>query len=724
MKNTPLRILHLEDDPADVELIRETLEVKGFAPEIMVVQTEADYLAQLDQGWDIILVDYNLPQFDGMKAIKLVKKRGLDLSVILISGIIGEDVAVTAMRAGASDYIMKDNLARLGPAVERGLQETVDRRDHKRSEARLKQQDLYRQLSVAVLKILNNTSEFQDAIQQIFAALKQTTGCEAVGIRLQSEDDFPYLAVDGFSDYFLRTENTLTVHDQAGAMCRNKDGTLCLEYICGLVLSGKADFSNPLFTKGGSAWTNDTRTLLDLSAADDPRLNPRNRCIHDGYLSVALIPLCVKTGIIGLLQFNGRKQDLFNLAAIEALEGITSHISEFLMRQQAEAERKKIQAQLNQAQKTEAIGRLAGGVAHDFNNMLQVILGYTNMALKETDPELALYNNLTEIRKAANRSANLTRQLLAFARKQTMVPKVIDLNETVSGMLMMLRQLIGEDIELIWQPTTADTTVKMDPSQIDQILANLCVNARDAIAGVGKLKVETGTLTADAAFCAAMDTDLVSGEYVTLSVSDTGYGMDTETIKHIFEPFYTTKGVGVGTGLGLATVYGIVRQNNGSINLTSVPEKGTTFKLCLPRHLGEVVQLPASDPAKAALRGHDTVLLVEDEPAILKMGKQMLESLGYRVITAGLPKEAIAVAEKHAGEIHLLLTDVVMPKMNGLDLAAHLSLLHPEIKYMFMSGYTADIITKHGLLKESEHFIQKPFTIQDLAVKVRETLKG
>jgi two-component system cell cycle sensor histidine kinase/response regulator CckA len=376
---------------------------------------------------------------------------------------------------------------------------------------------------------------------------------------------------------------------------------------------------------------------------------------------------------------------------------------------------------LQQALKMESIGRLAGGVAHDFNNMLQVILGYTNMALNEIDPETALHNDLTESRKAANRAADLTRQLLAFARKQTMTPKVLDLNETVSGMLMMLRRLIGENIDLTWQPTAADTTVKMDPAQIDQILANLCVNARDAIAGVGKLKVETSTLTADANFC-AKNTDLVPGEYVTISVSDTGCGMDPETIKHIFEPFYTTKEVGEGTGLGLATVYGIVMQNKGCINLTSIPEKGTTFRLCLPRHFGEAVQLPTSDSAKAALRGHETILLVEDEASILKLGKQMLEGLGYRVLKAGLPNEAIAVAEKYTEEISLLLTDVVMPQMNGLDLATHLTLLHPEIKHMFMSGYTADIIIKQGLIEKGVHFIQKPFTIQDLAVKVREIL--
>ena len=236
-------------------------------------------------------------------------------------------------------------------------------------------------------------------------------------------------------------------------------------------------------------------------------------------------------------------------------------------------EQLKTEAQLQQAQKMESVGRLAGGVAHDFNNMLHVILGYTDMALKKTDPETALYNNLTESRKAANRASDLTRQLLAFARKQVITPIVLDLNETVSGMLMMLRRLIGENIELIWQPTATDTTVKMDPSQIDQILANLCVNARDAIKGVGNVKVKTGTLTADAETC-AINTELSPGEYVTISVSDDGCGIDSETIKHIFEPFYTTKGIGEGTGLGLATVYGILKQNNGCINLTSVPVKG------------------------------------------------------------------------------------------------------------------------------------------------------
>ena len=346
------------------------------------------------------------------------------------------------------------------------------------------------------------------------------------------------------------------------------------------------------------------------------------------------------------------------------------------------------------------------------------------MAVEKVDQaEESLRGNLEEIRKAAERSANLTRQLLAFARKQTVAPKVLDLNESVASMFKMLRRLVGEGVNLVWLPCVELYPVKVDPSQVDQILANLCVNARDAIGGVGKLTIETANCTFDDDYCAT-HAEVVPGDYVKLAVTDDGCGMDKATQDRLFEPFFTTKDLGKGTGLGLATVYGIVKQNNGFIKVDSEPGKGTTFEICLPRHVAGKAATVQSDPLTGPVaRGRETILVVEDEPAILRMTKTMLERLGYAVLTASTPGEAIRVAGAHTDVIHLLITDVVMPEMNGRDPAKNLLTLYPALKRLFMSGYTADVIAHHGVLDEGVHFIQKPFSKKDLAARVSEALE-
>jgi PAS domain S-box-containing protein len=406
-------------------------------------------------------------------------------------------------------------------------------------------------------------------------------------------------------------------------------------------------------------------------------------------------------------------------------EGKPSHfittIVDITDRKQAEEEKKKLEAQLIQAQKMESVGRLAGGVAHDFNNMLGIILGYAELALDQVEPTEPLHANLQEIRKAANRSADLTRQLLAFARKQTIAPKVLDLNETLEGMLKMLRRLIGEDIDLVWLPGKSLWPVKLDSSQIDQLLANLCVNARDALRGVGKVTIETCTISFDETYCAD-HLGFVPGDYVMLAVSDNGCGMDKETLDNIFEPFFTTKDVGQGSGLGLATVYGIVKQNSGFINVYSEPDQGTTFKVYLPRHIETDEQGQIMVSTGVAAIGHETILLVEDEKAILAMTSMMLERLGYTVLTASIPSMAISISESYSSRIDLLMTDVVMPEMSGRDLAEKLLDSNPSLKCLFMSGYTANVIAHHGVLDKGVHFIHKPFKKQDLATKLREVL--
>lgn len=400
---------------------------------------------------------------------------------------------------------------------------------------------------------------------------------------------------------------------------------------------------------------------------------------------------------------------------------IQCNIRDITDRKRAEEEREKLQDQLLQAQKMESIGQLAGGIAHDFNNQLSVILAYAEMALKELEPDSPLYNDLREILNAGERSAALTRQLLAFARKQTVRPRIIEVNETLSGLLKMLSRLIGEDIELAFKPGREVWTVKMDPSQIDQILANLAVNARDAITGTGKLTIETENAEFDEPYCADHH-GYVPGDYVMLAVSDNGCGMDEETRSRIFEPFFTTKGVGKGTGLGLPTVYGIVRQNEGFVNVYSEPGQGTTFRIYLPRYIARTEEAAAPQTRPAMKGGTETVLMVEDEASILKLGKRVLGELGYHVLTAHDSEEAVQLCQEHVGEIQLLITDVVMPKMNGRELAGRLALLKPGLKVLYMSGYTANVIAHHGVLEEGVHFLQKPFTVEELAARVREAL--
>ncbi|MCM2284049.1 MAG: PAS domain S-box protein [Desulfobacula sp.] len=410
-----------------------------------------------------------------------------------------------------------------------------------------------------------------------------------------------------------------------------------------------------------------------------------------------------------------------NYVCFEGNEGSFAFARNITDRKQAEAEREKLQEQLIQAQKMDSIGRLAGGVAHDFNNMLGAIIGYVELGLINSSDNPEMHSYLKQIQAAALRSADLTRQLLAFARKQPISPKALDLNVTAAGMLKMIQRLIGEDIELDFQPAKGLWQVNLDPSQLDQILMNLCVNARDAISGIGRMSIRTGNES-------FTENDLLNipgsipGDYVMVEVADNGCGMSEDTLSNLFEPFFTTKEVGKGTGLGLATVYGIVQQNRGFIKVESTLSCGTRFKIYLPRHRGSLSDTDNKEIEVTAGKGHETILLVEDEPILLDMTKEMLELNGYQVLIALNPDEALQIAGDHADEIHLVMTDVVMPGMNGYDLAEKLMSLYPGLKCLFMSGYTASVIARHGVLGEPVHFIQKPFSMNDLIAKVRHVL--
>jgi PAS domain S-box-containing protein len=394
-------------------------------------------------------------------------------------------------------------------------------------------------------------------------------------------------------------------------------------------------------------------------------------------------------------------------AVIEMVEDITEKIS--------------LESQFRHAQKMEAVGQLAGGMAHDFNNMLAMIIGYAELALDKVNPTGPIQDDLEAILRAANRSTEITRKLLAFARKQTIAPRVIDLNKTLAEMLRTLQRLIGEEIELTWQPGTNLWPIRMDPAQLDQILVNLCVNARDAIGHRGRITIETDRVTFDKTYCHAHP-DFVPGDFVLLRVSDDGCGMDKKIRDRLFEPFFTTKGVGRGTGLGLSTIYGIVKQNQGLIRVSSKPGKGTTVRIFLQCHEGDTV-IPRKNIHTESPKSHgETILVVEDEAVILNLIRTMLERQGYTVLTADTRDEAIRLAEAHISKINMLLTDVIMPEMNGRELAERLILLKPNLKVLFMSGYTANVIAHRGVLENGVHFIQKPFSMKNLALRIHEIL--
>lgn len=895
-----------------------------------------------------------------------------------------------------------------------------------------KRRALIHETSLIALKILNETKGMRESIQHVFDLLKARIDVDAMGLRLQEGEDFPYFIQKGFSDDFLATENSLLEHTDSGDCCRDCTGKAFLECTCGLVLSDQIDTSYPFSTKGGSYWSNDTTRLAN--PPNDARRNPRNTCIHFGYESVALIPIRTHNQTIGLLQLNDHRKNRFLREEIEGLEDIAAHIGSAITRKNAteslkasearyrsviavsntgvwefhkkantfwcspeyfailgrhageapnqtqdtidtalfslihpedrqrviqhftdylsarahgmyedafrmqhadgrwiwiwsrgqtlhnpdgtpsdltigthinitkqkEAERaikdnesrlqslvrilqhqevdeqtfldyaldeaiqltnskigyiyfyseqkkefilntwsksvmdvcsirdqeivyhldktglwgeavrqrkeilvndfqadnplkkgypaghaplhrfltipvfngdqivavvgvankesdytntdilqlqllmdgvwkqveaihghgerlklyqekRELEEQVRQSQKLESVGRLAGGMAHDFNNMLQVILGYTEMGLEQIPQGHPFHADLEEIKKVGQRSAELTRQLLAFARKQAIKPKILDLYATVENTLKLLRRLIGEDIQVTLKPSRSPAMIKMDPTQVDQLLTNLCVNARDAIENKGEILISVAPIIVDAAY-AAKNPDAVPGEYILLTVSDTGCGMTSAVRQHIFEPFFTTKQTGKGTGLGLATVYGIVRQNKGFINVHSEVGKGTTFSIHIPLEHAPLEQEDKPVIPLESLCGNETILLVEDEENVRKTTTRFLEQMGYHVLAVGTAEDALLCAGQSGKTINLLLTDVILPKMSGRELAETLLRKNASLRVIFMSGYPADVISRHGMLTPGICFLPKPFDRTKLAQTLKEAL--
>jgi PAS domain S-box-containing protein len=842
---TQLHVIIVDDSEEHALLLLYNLRQGGIEPVHERVDTADKLTATLaKQEWDIVLSDYRMPQFNGLDALKLTREKDPNLPFILISGTVGEDCAVEAMRQGANDYIIKGNLTRLVPAITREVREAVNRRARKQAEEALRERgeewrtlfeqardsilvlelppdgppvirnanvaalrmygyshdeligkpisfldaedgsasliterrrwsqategalfearhrrkdgsvfeaeasvremtvdgkrlliDISRDiterkmrecrqlLSMTILELLAETAHRENTIRDILFAIKQSTGIEAVGIRLREGEDYPHIEANGFSPDFLKRERCLFTRASNGEPLRDDSGKVVLECLCGDIICGRADPGLPFFTKGGSFWTNGTTELIEAATLEQRQTHIRNTCNKFGYESVALIPLRATDRVIGLLQFNDHRKGCFTLDMIEFFEGLGASIAIAIDRQTSEKEKVKLMTELRQSHRMETVGRLAGGVAHDFNNLLTVILGNCSFLLNDIPKNDPRHADVEQIRNTGERAANLTKQLLAFSRKQIMQPKVLDLNAGLMDMEKLLRRLIGEDVNLTVCCAKDLALVKADSGQMEQVVMNLAINARDAMPKGGHLSIETTNVDIASIRVLNHDAAMPPGRYILLTVSDTGTGMDAGTLEHIFEPFFTTKELGRGTGLGLATVYGIVKQSGGFIDVQGEPARGTTFKIFLPVAPAAFLEGEGEGEGEGEKKRHVekniyTILLVEDEAAVRCMTRRILNGAGYTVLEAASAREAL----KHSGEdFDVVLTDIILPDTSGVELVAKLK-KDGQIEAIYMSGYTDNPNVRDVLSRPDNRFLQKPFTAEALLSKVREAL--
>ena len=780
----PIRLLMVEDSESDALLIVRQLRTAGYEPQYERVDTEQALRAALDrQSWDLVISDYNMPAFSGTAALGVLRERGLDVPFIFVSGSIGEDVAVAAMKAGASDYVMKERLKRLAPAIERELREADVRRERRHAQEAVIERTRLAELSVDVAVALTQSATLAETLARCARAVAKHLDAAAACIwTLNETANRLELQADAGMPDAARAEYAQVGFDQSpiGDIARRRepvfsdtmagypllvDGRLvgvlaafsqkplaeivreALGAVAGQLTLGierrraeeELRQSQERFSKvfraspiGIAISTLDEGRYLDVNDALLLMIGQDRGAVVDH--TRAEVRMWEDIGVLSLIaaevQEKGRVRDrdlllrtkqgetrlamasfeLIDLGGRPCLLTLVHDVSE----------RRQLENQLRQSQKMEAVGRLAGGVAHDFNNLLAVITGYCDLLLRKLQPESPERSEVEEIRNAADGASSLTRQLLAFSRRQVVELRVLDLNLVVERLEKMLRRITGEDVELVTRFAPDLPSIRADAGQLEQVLMNLVVNSRDAMPTGGRLLIETAAVDLGDDYVREHH-GAVPGHYVMLAVTDTGCGMDEQTRAHIFEPFFTTKGVGEGTGLGLATVYGIVKQSNGFIWVYSEVGKGTTFKIYLPQ-VDEAAEAPSatvSDPA--SLQGSEAILVVEDSPQLRTLIREVLELHGYQVLDAPNGQEALAVAARPGTHVDLLLTDVIMPGMNGRELADQLSARQPGLKVVFASGYTADALTRYGV-EQGSGYLQKPFSPKVLATKVREIL--
>ncbi len=761
---TKIRVLILEDRPSDAELMVGELRRHGFDVEWSRVETGEDLLAGLASSPDVILADYNLPQFNALEALRLTRERRSDVPVVVVTGTVGEEAAIECLQQGAVDYLLKDRLARLGDAVEKALEGRLARRERRLAESRLAEQSrllesFFRNTQTCLVLLdrdfnfirvneayakacQRDPSEFpglnhfelypsEELKARFERTLRTKEICQIFGRPFTYRDQpergvthwdlnlAPILDETGEVDFLVFSLHDVSEQKKAEEELRaseEKYRHFFDEDLAGHFISrpdGRVLACNPAYART-FGFSSVQEALSQNMSSLYPSAEERAKFL-DLVRRKKRVERCEKTL---------RRKDGRPVHVVESVLGSFDERGElvglrgFLI---DETERRVAELELRQAQKIEAVGRLAGGVAHDFNNLLTVILGYLDLlepGLAAGDPRLV---QLQEIRKAAERAAGLTRQLLAFSRRQVLEPTILDLNDVVKDVEKMLKRLIGEDIRIETRLAPGLGPVLADRGQIEQVIMNLALNARDAMPQGGTLVLKT----ADCSDRDRMDCDQGGSPApcVMLSVADTGCGMNSTTMTHIFEPFFTTKEEGKGTGLGLATVFGIVKQSGGHIKVESKPSRGSTFRIFLPRAAKESQRAEAGPASSAPLpKGSETILVAEDEAALRTMTREMLTRAGYAVIEASGGEEALSLAGSHPGWIHLLLTDVVMPGMSGPELARKLSESRPGVAVVYMSGYMQVGVNQNGVLQPGIHLLQKPFTRSGLLLKIREVL--
>jgi len=769
----PLRALIVEDREDDAILVLRQLSRGGYAAEWERVETaEALRAALARQSWDIVLADYTLPHFGALEALEIVRAVDADLPFLVVSGTIDEETAVAAMRAGAQDFVTKAHLARLVPAVGRELREAEVRHERRRaSEAARRSDERFRELTELLPEIVfevDGHGVLTYVNRQAFAA----TGYDLEDLRaglplaalveparraelealverlLAGEESGPHETVARRKDgstwpVQLRTTPILREGAIGGLrgilfdISRHKAAEEALRQSqedLAITLNSIGDGVIATDAEGRVAHMNPVAEELtgwgELEAEGYPLAEVL--VLHDRSTRAALpsparnVLATGRTerlaGDVVLVSRDGRERAVSETAApIRARDGALRG-AVVVIRDMSEQQR--LELELRQAQKMESLGRLAGGVAHDFNNLLGAILGYCDIMLLDLTEAHPLRRDIEEVARSAKRAAALTRQLLAFSRRQIAEPKIVDVNGLVGAMERMLVRVIGEDVQLAVRLAERLPRVQVDPGQLEQVVMNLAVNARDAMPEGGTLLIETVDVWLGAEDWVRRHSVIRPGRHALLAVSDTGVGMDDATQAHIFEPFFTTKAEGKGTGLGLSTVYAIVQQAGGGIRVFSEPGKGTTFQIYLPSAPADAVLAADAEEAEVSSGGDETILLVEDETSLRTLLSRILTKKGYRVLAARSGDEAIRQAEDAAADIDLVVTDVVMPHMSGPEAVERLMRLHPRVKVLFMSGYSNEAIVHHGVLRTGLAFIEKPFSAEELASRVRKVLDG
>ena len=757
-----IRILILEDNPADATLILHALATAGLQIESDHVRNETEFKQRVaSHSYDVILCDFNLAAWQGLEALRWVRHSGYDTPFIYTSGAWWDDVALDCIREGATDYVLKNNLSRLPHAVRRALDERELRQKHERLEHE-------RQESEKQYQLLFETNPQPmwvfDRKTLVFLAVNEA----ALRHYGYSRDEFLRMTILDIqakrrapSDVKTARRRRARQLAQAESVThRKKDGTLIIvETACHEVNFRGVDAMLVLahdvtdilrneqqlrqleqrfsiaFRSSPMAITISTKTTGRYIEANEAffRMRGRKREEVVGHTSfelnvwespedrVRIIQELDRTGAVSAFNtvFNSRDRgprsvqvsaELIQLDGVPCVLAISNDVTEA----------KVLEEQLRQAQKMEAVGRLAGGVAHDFNNMLGVIMGYCDLAEGRADLR-TIRRDVAQIKKAAQRATSLTSHLLAFSRQQVLRPSVLNLNAVVAELHTMLLRVIAADVDLRFEPSAELGNVKVDSGQVEQILLNLVVNASDAMPHGGKLIIETTDIELDDTYTRGHP-QVRPGQYVVLTVSDTGSGMSAETLMKIFEPFFTTKSQGEGTGLGLAMVYGAMQQSGGHIDVYSEEGKGTTFRLYFPRVEEEVVSRPSAGTDADLARGSETVLLVEDEGDLRKMTAELLRKEGYTVLEAADGPTAIVRSAEYAKSIDILLTDVVLPGINGREVASRIAESRPQVKVVYMSGYTAPSIVSQGLLEQSVILLPKPFTRVALLRQLRKVL--